>query len=298
MQPDIPVFKIKQVSEKLKSYHHDPSVEYSVGVQNKGTDIAWAVDPTIAATSESDLSDASGPFISVYFSTDLPGWQLLKAVLTSPGLSGSIAINLADGSQFSSNLLIKLDTVRGPWVNGPLELQVLNGQVTLTNKTKGKINLSDMVRYEGSLAAETFAVGVTLDGDGATTVTASAGTVPVYSYALGDPVAIEETRSFVEDIYSNFIIINLVNFQNHNLIQLEVEAKVRGLDEVHRGTLTDTERVIDFDYILPLTSYLESFMLDIRVTKIFNDKPAELTPWIAWDLNNGPVSLTPDLLTL
>jgi len=298
MQPDIPVYKINQINQKLKSYHPDPSVVYSVGVQNKSTNVAWAVDPTIAATSESDLSDASGPFISVYFSTDLPGWQLLKTVLTSPGLNGSIAVDLADGSQFSSNLLIKLDTVRGTWLKGPLDMLFGDGQVTITNKTKGKINISDMVRYEGDTIAETFAVGVTLDSESATTVTAPEGLVPVYSYALGGPVAIEETRSFVEDIYSNFIIINLVNFENHNLIQLEFEASVRGLDEVHRGTLTDTERVVDFDYILPLTSYLESFMLDIRVTKIFNDKPAELTPWIAWDLNNGPVSLTPDLLTL
>jgi hypothetical protein len=297
LQPDIPLFKIYQLRERLKAYHPSPMVENSLSVQNTGFTLNWAIDPGIATTTESALSDANGPFISTYFSTDLPGWQLLKAVLTSPGLSGTIAIQLADGSRFLSNLLIKLDVVRGPWQNGPIRLTAENGQMSMTNKTEGKINIIDLVRYEAEMISEIVPVEVTLEPEASCTVTATEGLVPVYTHAMGDPIAIEEIRSFVEDIYGNYIIVNLLNFANHNLLQIEVEAKLQGLNEVKRGTLTEVERVIDFDYVLPLTTFLEKFTLDFRITKIFNDQPAELTNWMEWDLNNGPLSITPDLLT-
>jgi hypothetical protein len=297
LQPDVPLFKIHQLEEKLKAYHPSPMIEYPTAVQHTGFNINWAIDPAIAATAENALIDASGPFISAYFKSDLPGWQLLKSVLASPGISGSIAVNLADGSQFLSNLLLKLDVVRGTWKNGPLHVSTEAGQTTLTNKTEGKINVIDLIRVTAGTDAESIPVEKTLEPDASCTIPATEGFLPTYTYAMGDPVAIEETRSFVEDIYGNFIIVNLLNFANHDLLQIEIEAKVQGVETLHKGTLTEVERVIEFDYILPLTSFLENFKLDFRITKIFNDRPAELTDWKVWDLNNGPLSITPDLLT-
>ena len=286
LQPDIPVFKVLEITEKLKYFHPVPVISYPTDIANTGVNFNWAMDASVLATCQTDITDASGPFIRAYFSMDLPSWQLLKAVLQSPGLNGSVTMLLADGSQFTSNLMVKLDEVRGTWLHGPVQLTEAGGQTILTNKTGTMIDISDLVRYAGATIAEQIPVEVSLPAGEKHTVSAGPGLVPVFSYPLADPVAIEETRSFVEEIYSNFVLINLVNFDNYDLFRLDVEAKVRGIEGTFTGKLSNTERVIDFNYILPLTTFLDAHILDIQINKIFNNKPAELSAWMAWDLNS------------
>ncbi|HEV7380054.1 MAG TPA: hypothetical protein VGN64_09690 [Dyadobacter sp.] len=300
LQPDIPLFRRIEILEKLKAFHPSPTISYSTEIPSEDTLLNWALDPGITANCESDMSNASGPFVSAFFSMDIPSWQLLKSVLQSPGLGGSIIVRLADGSEFVSNLLVKLDQVHGPWLSGPLELAETGGQVQITNKTESVIEVSDLVRYSGSSITEQVPLEISLASEQSHTVSASPGLVAIYSYPLSDPVAIEETRSFVEDIYSNFIFINLIAFGNHSLSRLDVEARVRGLDRIHHGVLTETEPVIDFDYMLPLTTYLSNHILDFRIKKTFSiaGRADEWTNWIEWDLNRGPVSITSEFLSL
>ncbi len=300
LQPDIPVFRRLQIMEKLKEYHPSPTISYSIDVPNDNVVFNWEFDQDIFTTCETDLNDASGPFISAYFSMNLPNWELLYSVLQSPGLKGSVEINLTDGTTFISNLFLRLDKIRGPWINGPLQLSAANGQITITNKTESTVEVSDLVRYAGSYIAEEIPVEVSLAEEEIYTTNGPEGLVPVYSYLASDPVAIEETRSFVEDIYGNIAFINLVTFINHDLLQLNVEAKVRGIEGVYNFILTDVERIIEFNYILPLTVYLQTHIVDFRITKIFNNQEPALTEWMEWDFGRRgiAVSITSDILLL
>lgn len=298
LQPDIPEYKRIELAEKLKALHPSPVVTYPTDIAAESVVFNWALDPSIAANCQTDIADAGGPFISTYLVMDLANWQLMRSVLQKPGLNGSVTIKLSDGTEMISNLGIKLDEIRGPWGMGPLEMSYSNGQITITNKTERTIDISELVKYTGAAIAEKIPVETSLPAGQSHTVTASDGMTAIYTYPLGDPVAIEETRSFVEEIYSNVIFINLLNFDNYKLTQLDIEAVIKNIEGTHKGKLTEDIRVVDFDYVLPLTTYLEEHVVQFKVTKIFNDKPAETTGWIEWDLNRGPVSLTHDVLSL
>lgn len=299
LEPDLPLFKLSALLEQLKAYDQNPKIHYPTDIPYEKVDFNWAMHTSITASSEADLLEVNGPFISAYFSMGLPDWQLMRSVLSSPGLGGSVSFTLADGSKLVSNLLLKLDRIRGPWHGGPLEVASQDGKVKLSNRIERAIDVSDLVRYAGNSVAERVPVGVSLVPDQTFTVSAGSGLQPVYSYPPGDPVAIEEVRSFVEDIYSNLIFINLTNFGNHNLLRLDVEARLQGLNSLYTAQLTEELPVADIPIVLPLTTYLEKHILDFRVIKIFNNRSAETTEWIQWDLGTAvPISLTRELLGL
>ncbi|MCU7549899.1 hypothetical protein OCK74_12275 [Chitinophagaceae bacterium LB-8] len=300
LQPDFPEFKRAALLERLKAFDSAPSLHYLTDLAAESVTFNWALDPGMAANSQASVLDTEGPFISTYFGMDLASWQLMKKVLETPGLSGSVSFTLADESVFHSNLLLKLDRILGPWENGPLDTQAADGQVKITNCIDRAIEVSDLVRYAGSAVAERVPVEASIAAGGTYQVsTGSTGLLPVYSLPPGDPVAIEEVRSFVEEIYRNVVFINLLNFSNHQLLRLDVEARVQGVEGTYTGQLTEQARIFDIEIILPLTTYLERHTLEVRVTKLFSDRAAETSDWFLWELDqSGPVSLTKEILNL
>ncbi len=299
LQPDLPPFKRRALEERLKAYDPVPVLHYPTDIPSEGVTFNWALDPAIAAVSETDTLDAIGPYIGTYFRMDLPSWQLMRRVLDSPGISGSVSFTLADGSQLSASLLLKMDHIRGPWESGPLEVTAGGGQVHLTNRIERSVDVSDLVRFAGPGLAGQVPVEVSLPPEGTHTVTAEGELQPIYSYPPGDPLAIDEMRSFVEDIYSNLIFINLLNFANYNLIRLDVEARVQGVEGRYTAQLAEEMPVADIPIVLPLTTYLERHILEFRVAKIFSDREAEMSDWMQWDLDTTvPISLTRELLDL
>ncbi|NPV63856.1 MAG: hypothetical protein HPY61_14740 [Methanotrichaceae archaeon] len=297
LEPDLPPFKRSALKEQLKAYSQEPTIHYPTDIPIETASFSWAMDPAIY--SEADILEVSDPLISTYFRMDLASWQLMRTVLVSPGISGIVSFKLSDGSNLFSNLLLKLDQIRGPWQSGPLDVAVQNGQVRLTNHIERTVDVSDLVRYAGGAVAERVPVEISLTPGQSHAVSAGSGLQPIYSYPRGDPVAIREVRSFVEDIYSNLIFINLLNFSNYNLVRLDIEARLQGVSGHYTAQLTEAMPVADIPIVLPLTTYLDKRVLEFRVTKIFKDREGETTGWMQWDLDTTvPVSLTKEVLGL
>jgi hypothetical protein len=302
LQPDVPLFKRSALLERLKAYDPEPTINYPTDIPTEAVSFSWALDPTISASSEADILDASGPFISTYFHMGLASWQLMRSVLNNPGISGSVLFTLADGSELLSNLLLKLDYIRGPWESGPLQVTIDNGQVQLTNRIERTIDIDDLVRYAGSGVAQQIPVEVSLAAGQTHSMNTNDVLQPVYSYPPDDPIAIEEVRSFVEDIYSNLIFINLLNFANYNLVRLDIEARMEGVGN-YTTQLDQDMPVADIPIVLPLTTYLEQRILEFRVNKVFENEDGErtedLTEWMRWNLDTStPISITSELLNL
>lgn len=295
LQPDLFMFERKKIFEILQLYDPQPVIHYPTEVTTESVITEWLVDPSITT----ETLEANSFFISAYFRMDLPRWQLTKNILNHPGLMGSVRFEFFDGTILEANLMVKLDHIRGPWEQGPLEKMAGNGKIKITNRSERTIDIRDLVQYSGRGIAQKIPVEISLSPGQTHTVQASNEMEPVYSYPPGDPVAIEEIRSFVEDIHSNIIFINLLNMAQHNLIRLDVEARIQGINEQYRAQLTGDMPVADIPVILPLTTYLENRTLEFRVIKIFSNKQAEMTEWMVWDLDTTvPVSLTQDLLDL
>lgn len=300
LQPDLPTYQRAELLDKLKAYDVAPTMTFPVEVPSQSVTAAWSLASQLDASIQIDAADPSGPFVSAYFGMDLASWQLMRTLLQNPGISGTLSVQFPDGSPpVHSALLLKLDRVRGPWQSGPLEVSVAGDRFCLTNRVDQAIEVDDLVRYAGSSIAQRVAVETRLQPQQSHTVSASGLLTPVYSYLPSDGVTIEEVRSFVEEIYSNIVFINLLNFANYGLLRLDIEARVRDVAGTHRAQLDETLRVADIPIVLPLTTYLEQRVLEFRVTKLFQDREPETTSWLTWDLDvRVVVSLTSELLDL
>jgi hypothetical protein len=96
----------------------------------------------------------------------------------------------------------------------------------------------------------------------------------------------------IEDIQCNVVFVDLVNYENHGLTRLDIEARLRNVPGVFRVVMADRRGSVNF--LLPLTTYLATRVVEYRVTKVFASKPAELTAWLSWDMevSSNIVSLT------
>ena len=96
----------------------------------------------------------------------------------------------------------------------------------------------------------------------------------------------------IEEIQCNVVFVDLVNYANYGLTRLDIEARLRNVPGVTRVVMDNRRGSVNF--LLPLTTYLAARIVEYRVTKVFASKPAELTAWLAWDMNtrSNIVSLT------
>jgi hypothetical protein len=108
--------------------------------------------------------------------------------------------------------------------------------------------------------------------------------VPVVSIPGGVPATVEEVRSFIEDIDTNVVFLNLISFENHGLARLEIVARLQGVPGEDKVQLTDEVRVAEAHFVLPLTTYLERHVLEFQVTKQFTAGDPAATAWRTWDL--------------
>ena len=107
-----------------------------------------------------------------------------------------------------------------------------------------------------------------------------------YAFPPGNTTTIQEVRSFVENIHRNFVFINLINFENHQLSQLDIQAKIPGVTGTYTAQITDGKTLAEIDAILPLTAYLESHILQFQITKRFSTGTSSITPWMNLNFSN------------
>jgi hypothetical protein len=299
LQPDMSIFEVKELEEKLKLHDPQPKILYPTDISAEAVNFNWALPQTILADSEAHVLNSSGPFISTFFSMDLPSWQIMRDVLADPGVNGSASFRLSDDTVFHTGLMLKLDRIQGPWDEGPLELERTEEHIRITNRIEQPLQVSDMVQYAGDAVVHRVPLEMVLEPGQGHTVESQEALLPVFSYSPGSRVDIREVRSFVEDIYGNLIFVNLLNFEKHQLRQLLIRAHLQGMSDMHKVQLSDEVRVAEIQLILPLTTYLEEATLLFEVNMIFHDREPINTDWLSWNLlTDGPVSITSQLLNL
>jgi hypothetical protein len=238
----------------------------------------------------------------VTLATDLAGALLLRSMVQGSGVFGSARFKLPDGTNLECLLAVELGTIAGPWSSGPIDVVFESGKARLTNRIEHAIDVSDLVVYKRGVA-QTVDVETTLAA-GASYVVALPGGVseayPVYTIPIGVPAVLEEIRSFVEDIHTNVIFIDLVNYPNHALTKLEIRAQIKGVAGTSNVAMHGEPPRGSLEFLLPLTTYLANHVLQFQVKKTFTAtaKPPETTRWLEWDLesNGNVVSLTWELI--
>ena len=291
LQPDLPPYTRRALLAKLESYAPAPALQYPTEIPVDQIEYDWSLGSREIAVHNSPL----GPFVQVSMEMDPVTWQLQLARLEETGIYGSMRLTLPDGSSLQTNLLLQLNQIGGPWDTGPIEIERTGDRLRLTNKIERPIDISDLVAYQGSGVASTVPVEISLLPDAAETAIAPpAGDIyPSYRFPPADPATIREVRSFVEDIHRNFVFVNLISFANHQLVRLEIQARIKDVVGTYTAQMTEDMRIAEIEVTLPLTTYLESHILQFQVTKVFSTETTT-TPWLDlnFDTSGNVVSLT------
>jgi hypothetical protein len=297
LQPDIPVAVRRELQKRLTKEAREPSLEYPTEISAE-INYTWTVgagiivEPNVVRTPDS---------FQVTLATDFAGALLLRNMIQTSGVMASAKFQLPDGSNFQTNLSVQLTDIEGPWDTGPLEVELESEQITLTNRIEQAIAVSDLLIYRDEIAEEKLPVEAHVEPSSSLTLQISTGVTEAYAFyeiATGEASTIEEIRSFIEDIHTNVVFVDLINYQNHNLAKLEMQARLKNVPGVRDVEMQGTPPQGEAQFVLPLTTYLSQRILQFRVKKILNSGQELWTSWIEWDLENAGniVSLTWELI--
>ena len=281
LQPRLTPATRRALLARLESYAHAPTLQYPTEIAVE--DIEYSLNLGSGAINVE--YETTGVFVHLSLETDLINWELLKTRLENNGILGSITVRLSDGSSLpSSSLALKLDQIWGPWDKGAVALDQDGRRLRLTNRIERPINLIDLMLYRGVGVATSLPLDITLDSGAVTTISLPQGSpeaYPTYVFPTVDPITIPEVRSFVEDIDRTFNFINLINFGNHTLERLDIEARIKNLEGIYTTQVTEEMPIAEIEMIMPLTTYLTHHILEFRVTKIFHaGTSSSITPWL------------------
>jgi hypothetical protein len=113
--------------------------------------------------------------------------------------------------------------------------------------------------------------------------------------ADGNPT-FEEVRAMIEDIECNVVFLDVVNYENHGLTRIDVDARLKDVPGVFRVGMDSRRGSVNF--LLPLTTYLATRIVEFQLTKVFASKPSEVTEWKSWDMevNSNIVTITTEMI--
>ena len=298
LQPDIAPSVRRRLRGRLAALAQNPVIEFPTQLDAQVA-YAWTVDSRISVTpSVTQTPDA----FQVTLATDIPGTLLLRSMLETGGVHGSATFTLSDDTELRSELVLELASVGGPWETGPVEVSVADGAATLRNRIERTVTVAELLLFSDAAdAGAAIPVGVDLAPDTTTSVplqAAAAEIHPVSAVSAGDPPTLTEIRSFVEEIETNVIFIDLVNFANHDLKTFTLKARIKGLAGTRpvplaapsagaeaTGDTPPAGRVGEVGFTLPLTTFLDKHLLEFQVKKTFKSTgKSKSTPWIKWDL--------------
>lgn len=298
LQPDLAVHERDQLTAALQVMDPEPQVRLPTEVEGVSVDFAWSMSG--AATDVSTVV-LPGGMLRVSVDCDLADWMLLRLQLERSSVSGTVTFTFPDASVLRSSMVLSLTTVLGPWESGPVEARLSGQSARLVNRLDRGVDVAELICI-GTAGRSSTPVAKALAGGGTALVDVPAGTsevVPVVSLPRGDPVVIEESRSFIDHVQTNVVFVNLVSLAARGLARLEVVARLRDSPGEQVVQLTDEVAAVEVRFVLPLTTFLAGRVLEYRVSTV-STVSTEVAgeDWTTWDIasKGNIVSLTWELV--
>ncbi len=236
LQPAVPPFRRRQLLAALRQYHPEPILEWPTELATTPT-YSWAIADSGAGPGRITPAAARVPDgFQVSLATGLAGAMGLKTIVERAGVGASVTFPLGDGTSLSSTLLIDLARIDGPWSAGPVEVARAGGAATLRSRIEQPLDVADLLLYTGGVPSGVVAVERRLAADAAVVVEGLPDAdeiVPRYAPA-GGPGALDEVRTFIEDIYTNVVFLGslerVMHFGWRARLSLSIVARRTGSD--------------------------------------------------------------------
>jgi hypothetical protein len=293
--PDVSSYQLLLLHSALRAYA-SPTIAPLLTLPTDpftgaATSFTWAMPAGIETPQALAILDT----ISVTVSLAMSDAALLNAVIEHSGLQGKVTFALPDGTAFDAGLVLDGEII-GPPDTGPVTADIAGGIVTLTNRTAQAMNVMAVATADSSGAATVHPMTAALAPGATSSQPAPAGAAKASASAVAvAQQSIQELDIFVEDVSMTVSFIDQVNFANHSLTALGVQARLKGSDTAQRLALQENA-VGTLTFTLPITTYLSTQALEYAVIKTTASGTAT-TAWREWDLSKGTVvGITADLL--
>lgn len=294
LQPDLSQDQRRRIDAVLQGLHPAPVLDLinAIDCAVKHSDWLAGMAPDV---------ERSWDGFQVTLATDPAGALMLQEMLKHGGANASLTFTLPDGAELTSTLVLDLNRLTGPWDGGPLQLAQDGANAVLTNRIEGPVDLSDLAALDAGGAATLVPAERRLAPGEAVTIPLPAGSKPgwpVYTIPPGDAATLEEIRSFVENIETNVLFINVINYANHQLRRLDLRARLKEVPGSERAvTMNDEQTMGEAAFTLPLTVYQGPRTLEFQVSMTGLAGAVTTKGWFQADLRAGnAVTLNWDLL--
>jgi len=256
-----------------------------------GITYAWTVPDGLDQPEALNVLDT----FNVTLSMALDQAALLTAMINHSGIQGKVTFALPDGTDFDAALVIDGDVI-GPPDTGPVTAVLTGSTITLTNGTQQAMNVLDIATVNASGSVTVTQASVALAAGAASSRPAPPGaTLAVASATAADHPTLDELDIFIEDVTTTVTFIDQVNFANHGLTALAVQARLSGDGNIQEASLPEGATAA-MNFSLPITAYLTEHTLQYALEKT-STSGKTTTAWRDWDLSKGTViGITADLL--
>jgi hypothetical protein len=284
--PDISSAKLRALDQKLASRAQTPILSLVNAIEAE-TSFAWPL-PASSGIEQRTVKLFDSFQVTLVCALDVI--PQLQTMLQGTGIVGSVQYQLPDGTSISASVSLDLNHIVGPAPNGPVEARLLgeNSECELTNRIERAVDVIDLlVDLAADGGSRNLRVEQRLESGASIRLPlppGAAGAIPNVNMAPGDAAELTEVRSFVEDVHTSIGFINLLNFANHNLSHLVVQARIRELPDTRTLTLNDAAPIGTLEFVLPLTRYLANPEVEYVVTRVALDGTSSTCAFRTWSL--------------
>lgn len=306
LAPDIAPHVHERLRELLRKYSPSPVLNYMTEIEAE-VSYAWSISNS-KVVRETVMVRRWDSFLAT-ITIDLEQAPLLESMLSSGGISVAATFTLPDKSQLLTSLSLNLNEIVGPNDTGPVEIEASAGGLTLINKIEVDVDVDDILQIDDQAMPGTNSIiplpvektlkrGEPYQYVPPQALVAQARLVPVAIPKAGSAATLTEIRSFVEDIFTEIAFINLINYANHGLSAITLQARIKDVDGVYDVATSEQQQVTVIQAVLPLTRYLAHPILEFQATLTEPDGTKKQTAWIPWPLETkgNVVGLTWDIL--
>ena len=222
-------------------------------------------------------------------SAKIEGVLTIHSMLKATGLSGKVTFALADGSIYNSDLLISLESVRGPFINGALVTERQDSSLSLKNGLMHRLQLTEIHAYKNYEDKITIPVEETLEPGQVFTTNIETDRIHVPQYVVENtPDTLSEIRQYLEDIECQVLFVTSIDFAKEKLKTLRIAFGLTQAD-VQDTTLDKDRTVTEQLLIMPLTNFFDQRQIEYRVIAERDDGSSAQGDWRTASLAEGNI---------
>lgn len=291
--PDIPPFARKELYVNISQLSPTPLIEYISQL-----DIMYDID-IIEKKSIPSSKEAVAFYINIPLAYD-EALILRDLIINSNMARGKIRFQLSEGVMIESSIILDLTHLAGPWLNGPIEVTIMQDSVKLTNKIPQIVNIPGLLADMGTSSQTKIPVAASLKPSESKIIplpNKCNEILPIYSLSESNEISeMKESIIYITESQTKIQFIDLINHQNHKIQELSVRTRLRDSKFEYLVPMSGNPLTGSLELMLNINDFstpIIEFQITVKISEVIHK-----TDWINWNLsiNGNIISLVSEMI--